>query len=92
MRHVSPRVIEPGVGAGVAVKVLGLLDAAQRKPRRPSRFVRRHAPALELVFEQRNVSGELAREIILRAAGTQDVHEPREEPPKKPIHPHVALY
>ena len=69
MKEVPSRVIEPGERALVAVKILRLLHATQREPRGASRLVRCHASALKLIFEQRDVSGELTREIVLRASG-----------------------
>ena len=80
--QVPPRVVEPDERALVAVKLLHLLDAAQREPRRPSRLLRRQAAAQKLVFEEREVRRQLAREVGLRAPGAQQVDQLREQSPE----------
>ena len=68
MAHVAPRIVEPDERARVALALLGLLDAAERaRARRASSAG--HAAAAEVVFEQREVRRDLAREVRLRPAG-----------------------
>ena len=72
MAHVAPRVGEPDERACVALPLLGLLDAAERAPRRQTGIVRRQPVAAEVVFEQREVRAHFAREFRLRMPVADD--------------------
>ena len=63
----------------VALRLLGLLDAAEGAARGEARFRGRQALADEIVFDLTQVGGHFARQLALGAVGTQERQQAHEE-------------
>ena len=62
--------------ARVTLQLFGLFDAAERAPRRETRVFTAHALGDEVVFEQLQMAANLAREVRLGLAGTEQRQKP----------------
>src|SRR6185436_19722095 len=80
--QVATKVVEPHERAAVPVRVLDALEAAEREPGLAAGGGVGQAAAPELVFEQREVRRELAREIRLRAPGPDGIDQAEDEAPE----------
>ena len=60
------------------MELFGLLDAAERAARRKPRVLGRHAPAMKVVLEQREMGCQLTRKPVLGSAGEHSVEDPHE--------------
>ena len=65
MPQIALQVVEPRERAGLTVQILHLSHAAERTARGEPRLVRGQTPASMLVFEQRKMSGDLARKVAV---------------------------
>jgi hypothetical protein len=54
-------------------------DAAERPPCRMANVLRRHASTPKLIFEQREMRGDLACEVWFPLSGSNDVRQSEEE-------------
>jgi hypothetical protein len=72
--------VEPHERSGIAVERLGLINAAERASRCEPRFVRAHALPPKRVFEEREVGGDLARELRFGARRIQKAEDPVDKP------------
>jgi hypothetical protein len=79
---IPPRIREPGERSGVALPIPCLLDAAERASRRDARLFGRHAAALEVVREQREMRRDLPRQVGFRTVRTNHIQQPEEEMPQ----------
>ena len=76
---VLPQLVEPADRTCVALRLLGLLDAAEGAARGEARLLGRQALADEVVFELAQVGRHLAGQLALGAAGTQERQQAHEE-------------
>ncbi len=79
---VASRIFEPAKRSRVALELLCLLHAAERTPCRQARLLRGHAAPLKLLFQEREVGGDLPREIAFRATRASETSQPLEETPQ----------
>ena len=82
IRHVLPEIRDPAKCPGIALKFFGLLDTAEGAPRRQPRRIRRHAVFLKLLFEQRQVRRDLARQVVLGSIVTHGRNDSLQKPPQ----------
>ena len=81
---VPPGIGQPAEPAGVTLHFLGLLDAAEFAPGREARRLGRQAAAAKVVFEDREMRLNLARQLTLGRPPPDGVDEPEQEDPDAP--------
>jgi hypothetical protein len=62
------------------MEILGVLDTAERASRGEASVLGRHAAALKVVLEQRDVRRDFAREPVVGSAGEDGVEDPQGKP------------
>src|SRR5207247_1234394 len=89
MAHVALRVDDPDERACIALPLLGLLDTAERAPRRQTGVVCRQTLSPEVVFEKREVRAHFTRELLL---GVPIEEQCRKPPPESSPRSHQQAY
>jgi hypothetical protein len=71
--EIAPQIFEPDEGSRVALKLLRLIYAAERLSRHTSGLVAAQPALNELVFDEREMRGDLASQLALGAFEVEQV-------------------
>jgi hypothetical protein len=73
--QIAPCIVDPTERPRIAMKLLRLLDPAERQPRGMACLFRQHPSAQELIFEDRQMRGNFALELRLPSARLQRIEK-----------------